>query len=43
VRAGGLIFFSLAGPVGYYTGNIINQSIRGPLERYTPLAIRVRA
>ncbi len=88
---GGIIFFSLAGPVGDYTrahtvlfsqdfflyiilqkeerscdgqvgegivffrvltrvrwmgrgvGNIINQSLGGPVERYTPLAVRVRA
>ncbi len=39
VRAGDILLFSLAGPVGYYTGNIINQSLSGPVERYTPLAI----
>jgi hypothetical protein len=28
--AGEIIFFSLAGPVGYHTGNIIYQSLGGP-------------
>jgi hypothetical protein len=30
VMAGDIIFLSLAGPVGYYTGNIIYQSFGGP-------------
>ncbi len=30
VMAGEIIFLSLAGPVGYYTGNIIYQSFDGP-------------
>jgi hypothetical protein len=41
--AGDIIFFSLAGPVGNYTGNIINQSLSGPVERHMPLATRVQA
>ncbi len=37
VRAGDIIFFSLAGPVGYYTGNIINQSVGGLVKKiYAP-------
>ncbi len=35
MRAGDIIFFSLAGPVGYFTGKIINP-LYYPLERYTP-------
>jgi hypothetical protein len=40
--AGDIIFFSLAGPVGNYSGNIINQSLSGPAKRHTPLATRVQ-
>jgi hypothetical protein len=43
VKAGDIIFFSLAGPVGYYTGNIIIQGVGGSVERYMPLVTRVRA
>ncbi len=43
VRAGDIMFFSLAGPVVYYTRNIINQSVGGSVERYMPLVTRVRA
>jgi hypothetical protein len=32
--AGDIIFFSLASPVENYTGNIINQSLNGPVERH---------
>ncbi len=35
VMAGDIIFFCLAGPVGYYTGNILNQSLGAAVERYT--------
>jgi hypothetical protein len=38
VMAGDIIFLSLAGPVGYYTGNIIYQAsvVHGQVERYAP-------
>jgi hypothetical protein len=35
VRAGDIIFFCLAGPVGYFTGKIINP-LYYPVKRYTP-------
>jgi hypothetical protein len=47
-RSGGSIVFfrvpnSLQGCDGWGEGNIINQSLFGPVERYTPLTARVRA
>jgi hypothetical protein len=49
--AGDIIFFSVAGPVEDYTGaqTVILQGFffilfsSGPVERYTPLAARIRA
>jgi hypothetical protein len=35
VRGRGHKFFSLAGPVEYFTSNIKNQSLGNPVERYT--------
>jgi hypothetical protein len=42
----GIVFFSVLTRLrwmGRGLGNIINQSLGGPVERYTPLAARVRA
>ena len=41
----GIVFFSVLTRLrwmGRGVGNIINQSLSGPVERYTPLAARVR-
>jgi hypothetical protein len=41
----GIVFFRVLTRVGWMgrgVGNIINQSLGGPVERYTPLAARVR-